>query len=43
MILLINKEAYLNTNNFDFVVHSMTISLLQKFDVMRTSLMDYHY
>ena len=42
-ILLIYKEAYLNTNDFDFVVPSMTVSLLQKFDVMRTSLVDYHY
>jgi hypothetical protein len=43
MILLIYKKAYLNTNDFDFVVPSMTVSLLQKFDVMRTSLVDYHY
>jgi hypothetical protein len=32
MILLIYKETYFNTNDLDFVIPRMAISLLQEFD-----------
>ena len=32
MILLVYKEAYFNSNDLDFVIPSMTVSLLQEFD-----------
>jgi hypothetical protein len=31
-ILLVYKEAYFNTNDLDFVIPSMTVSLFQEFD-----------
>jgi len=32
MILLVYKEAYFNTNNLDFVIPSVAVSLLQEFE-----------
>jgi hypothetical protein len=32
MILLVYKEAYFNSNDLDFVISSMAVSLLQEFD-----------
>jgi len=32
MILLVYKEAYFNTNDLDFVISSVAVSLLQEFD-----------
>ena len=32
MILLVYKEAYFNSNDLDFVIPSMAVSLLQEFD-----------
>jgi len=32
MILLVNKEAYFNTNDLDHIVPSVAIALLQEFD-----------
>ena len=32
MILLVYKEAYFNTNDLDFVIPSMAVSLMQEFD-----------
>ena len=41
MILLVYKEAYFNTNDLDYVIPSVAVSLLHEFDdafpVMRTS------
>ena len=32
MILLVYKEAYFNTNDLDFVIPSVAVSLMQEFD-----------
>jgi hypothetical protein len=41
MILLVYKEAYFNTNDLDYAIPSVAVSLLHEFDdafpVMRTS------
>jgi hypothetical protein len=34
MILLVYKEAYFNTNDLDYIMPSVAISLLQEFDEM---------